>query len=325
MDALKEAASGPVLAITGGVGGAKLALGFANELADSQLHVMVNTGDDFRHLGLHISPDVDTLLYTLSGRSNQSLGWGLESESWDTMAALEQLGGETWFRLGDKDLATHLWRTQALAHGMDFLELVDSLAKRMGIACKIHPMSADPVRTTVCTDEGDLAFQHYFVRRQCQPAVTGFRLEGIESARPNPTIMQMLTENAFTAIVICPSNPFVSVDPVLQIPGMWQALRAASAPIIAVSPIVAGMAIKGPAAKMMAELEMPVSALALARYYSERYPDLISGFLIDDSDAAQASDIRNTGMEVAITDTVMHSIEDKQRLARYILSMAGMA
>jgi len=325
MNEANKALTGPILAISGGVGGAKLALGFASELADSQLHVMVNTGDDFRHLGLHISPDVDTLLYTLSGRSSQSLGWGLEGESWDTMAALEQLGGETWFRLGDKDLATHLWRTQALANGTGLLELVDTLAQRMGIGCKIHPMSADPVRTTVCTDEGELAFQHYFVRRQCQPAVTGFRLEGIDSARPNPTIMQMLAEDAFSAIVICPSNPFVSVDPVLQIPGMWQALRAASAPVIAVSPIVAGMAIKGPAAKMMAELDMPVSALAVARYYSERYPELISDFLIDDSDAPLASDIRSTGMDVAITNTVMHSIEDKQRLARFILSMAESA
>jgi len=325
MKEANKALTGPILAISGGVGGAKLALGFAKELADSQLHVMVNTGDDFRHLGLHISPDVDTLLYTLSGRSNQSLGWGLEAESWDAMAALEQLGGDTWFRLGDKDLATHLWRTQALANGTGMLELVDTLAQRMDIGCKVHPMSGDPVRTTVCTDEGELAFQHYFVRRQCQPSVTGFRFEGIESARPNPTIMQMLAEDAFAAIVICPSNPFVSVDPILQIPGMWQALRAATAPVIAVSPIVAGMAIKGPAAKMMKELDMPVSALAVARYYSERYPDLVSGFLIDDSDATLASDIRNAGMDVAISNTIMQSIEDKQRLARHILSMAGLA
>ena len=322
---MESVANSSILAITGGVGGAKLSLGFAGELAESQLHLMVNTADDFKHMGLHISPDVDTLLYTLSGRSNRSQGWGLESESWNTMGALERLGGETWFRLGDMDIATHLWRTQALASGMGLQASVKSLAQRMGIGCHIYPMSDDPVRTIVCTQEGELAFQHYFVRRQCQPSVTGFRFDGIDSAQPNPTIMQKLADDAFAAIVICPSNPFVSVDPILQLPGMWQALRQTSAPVIAVSPIVAGMAIKGPAAKMMAELNMPVSALALARYYSERYPDLVSGFVIDGSDASLAADIQNTGMDLAITNTVMHSTEDKQKLARYVLAMAGLA
>ena len=312
-----------VLAITGGVGGAKLSLGLAGELPGSQLHHMVNTGDDFSHLGLHISPDLDTLLYTLSGRSNQSLGWGLEGESWNTMAALEQLGGETWFRLGDKDMATHLWRTDALASGMGFLDVVEALASRLGIACKIHPMTANSVRTTVCTSEGELSFQHYFVRLQCQPSVTGFRFEGIEVAEPNPAVLNLLADDSLAAIIICPSNPFVSVDPILQIPGMWQALRAANAPVIAVSPIVAGMAIKGPAAKMMAELEMPVSAMAVARHYSERYPGLLSGFVIDDSDAAQEPDIRNLGMKVAVTSTIMQSRQDKRALARFVLAMAG--
>lgn len=324
MNKSESSQSNAVLAITGGVGGAKLSLGFADEMDASQLHLMVNTGDDFQHMGLYISPDVDTLLYTLSGRSNKSQGWGLESESWNVMTALEQLGGEAWFRLGDKDIATHLWRTQALAQGTGFLEVIDSLAARMGIGCKIYPMSGDPVSTTVCTEEGELPFQHYFVRHQCQPSVTGFRFEGIASARPNPGIMQMLAADAFAAIVVCPSNPFVSVDPVLQLPGMWRALRTSSAPVIAVSPIVSGMAIKGPAAKMMKELDMPVSALAVARYYSERYPGLISGFVIDDSDSALESNIRDTGMDVAITNTVMHSRQDKQRLARFVLQMAGL-
>ena len=325
MGDVKERMQGSILAITGGVGGAKLSLGLADELADSQLHILVNTGDDFRHLGLHISPDIDTLLYTLSERSNQSLGWGLESESWNTMAALEELGGDTWFRLGDKDIATHLWRTQALANGSTLLEVVDLLATNMGIACKIYPMTQDSVSTTVCTDEGELPFQHYFVRRQCRPAITGFRFEGIEQARPNPAILQMLQHKPPAAIILCPSNPFVSVDPVLQTPGMWEALAASPAPVIAVSPIVAGIALKGPAAKMMEELNMPVSALAVARYYSERYPGLLSGFVIDSSDAALESDIRKTGMDVAITNTIMHSRQDKQRLARFVLDMAGSA
>jgi LPPG:FO 2-phospho-L-lactate transferase len=325
MGASEDVAQASVLAITGGVGGAKLSLGLADELDDSQLHIVVNTADDFCHLGLHISPDVDTLLYTLSGRSNQSLGWGLESESWNTMSALEGLGGETWFRLGDKDLATHLWRTQALAKGVGFSDVVDSLAIAMGIGCKIYPMTEDRVSTTVCTDEGELPFQHYFVRRQCQPSVSGFRFEGIEQATPNPAILQLLEQSPPAAIIICPSNPFVSVDPVLQIPGMWEALRESSAPVIAVSPIVAGMAIKGPAAKMMEELKMPVSALAVARYYSERYPGLLSGFVIDNSDKALESEICETGINVAVSNTIMKSRQDKQRLARFVLDMAGLA
>jgi len=311
-----------ILAITGGVGGAKLALGLADKLTPSQLQILVNTADDFQHLGLYISPDVDTLLYTLSGRSNQALGWGLESESWHTMAALAELGGDTWFRLGDKDIATHLWRTQALADGKGLVEVVDSLAKRLGIHCGVHPMSGDPVRTMVFTDEGELPFQHYFVRRQCEPSVSGFRFAGIESARPNTAVMHMLVEKLPTAIIICPSNPFVSVDPILQTPGVWQAMRDSGAPVIAVSPIVAGMAIKGPAAKMMKELKLPVSALAVASHYSERYPGLLSGFVIDSSDAKLADEIAATGVTVATTNTIMKTRRDKQILADFVLAMA---
>jgi LPPG:FO 2-phospho-L-lactate transferase len=314
-----------ILAITGGVGGAKLALGLADEVSADQLHLLVNTGDDFEHLGLQISPDIDTLLYTLAGLSNQSLGWGIEGESWNAMGALQQLGGETWFRLGDKDLATHLWRTQALASGTGFLQVVNTHAQRLGIECNIHPMSEDPVRTTLATDEGELPFQHYFVRRQCQPSVSAIRFKGIESARPNPAVMQLLANNTPAAIIICPSNPFVSVDPVLQIPEMWQALRDCSAPVIAVSPIVAGMAIKGPAAKMMQELNLPVSALAVAKYYSERYPGLLSGFVLDNSDASLQQEIEALGMDVTVTNTVMHSRLEKLKLAQTILHTLGLS
>ena len=312
-----------VLALTGGVGGAKLCLGLADELRGSQLHILVNTGDDFQHLGLHISPDVDTLLYTLAGRSNQTLGWGLESETWHAMEGLEALNGETWFRLGDKDLATHLWRTQALADGRGLADVVDSLALAMGVASKIHPMSEDAVRTTVCTADGDLLFQHYFVRLQCQPAVTGFRFEGIALARPNPNLLKQLAAKPPAAIVICPSNPFVSIDPVLQVPGMAQALTRSGAPIIAVCPIVAGMAIKGPAAKMMAELQLPVDAVAVAKRYCDCYPGLLSGFVIDDSDAILAPEIRSLGLDVTVTNTIMKSRSDKRRLAQLVLDMAA--
>ncbi|MEH6581938.1 MAG: 2-phospho-L-lactate transferase [Halioglobus sp.] len=310
-----------ILALSGGVGGAKLALGLADVLPAEGLAVMVNTGDDFTHLGLHISPDIDTLLYTLAGLNNQTLGWGLAGESWQAMDALESLGGETWFRLGDRDLATHLWRTQALASGSGLSQVTADLATRLGVTSTVYPMSEDSVRTVVHSSEGDLPFQHYFVRRQCEPAVEGFKFEGIEKARPNPAIQALLASDRLAAVIICPSNPFVSVDPILQIPGMVDALLEAAVPVVAVSPIVAGMAIKGPAAKMMAELSMPVTAQAVAEHYAHNYPGLLDHFVIDQSDVKLATDIGRTGVKVAVTSTIMQSREDKQTLAQFTLQL----
>lgn len=315
--------AGKVLALSGGVGGAKLALGLADVLAPGQLHVLVNTGDDFEHLGLHISPDIDTLLYTLSGLSNQTQGWGLEDESFAALDALQRLGGETWFKLGDKDLATHLWRSSALAAGQGLSEVTGKLARQLSIGSHIHPMCDTPVRTTVhCVDES-LPFQHYFVREQCRPAVTGFTFEGIEQAQPNREVLQLLQGDSLAAIVICPSNPFVSIDPILCIPGMWQALRDNPAPVVLVSPIVAGMAIKGPAAKMMRELGVPVTASGVARHYCVNYPGLLNYFVIDESDATLAQEISDLGLDVAVTPTVMTSRQDKQKLARFTLELTG--
>jgi LPPG:FO 2-phospho-L-lactate transferase len=316
-----NAAATQVLALSGGVGGAKLALGLADLLPPGRLHVVVNTGDDFSHLGLHISPDIDTLLYTLSGTANAAQGWGLAGESWQAMDALERLGGDTWFRLGDRDLATHLRRTGMLARGDDLLQVTAELATRFGIASHIHPMSAEPVRTMVHCAGGALPFQHYFVREQCVPAVTGFSFDGIAHARPNHRVMTLLQQRAIAATVVCPSNPFVSIDPILQIPGFWEALRDNPAPLVLVSPIVAGMAIKGPAAKMMAELGVPVTALGVAQHYCKRYPGLLDYFVIDASDATLAQEIAALGVEVAVTPTVMKSREDKQRLARFVLDL----
>ena len=310
-----------ILALSGGVGGAKLALGLADSLAPGQLHVLVNTADDFMHLGLHICPDIDTVLYTLSGRANAAQGWGLEGETWNTMAALEQLGAETWFRLGDRDMATHLWRTQQLENGQRLSACTAALAARMGVTSHIHPMSDDPVSTTVHSERGDLPFQHYFVRDQCEPVVTGFSFDGISAARPNREVMRLLQRKSFATVVICPSNPFVSVDPILQLSGLWLALRESPAPVVVVSPIVAGHAIKGPAAKMMAELGLEVSALEVARHYTKRYPGLMDRFVIDDSDATMAGAIRELGVEVAVTSTVMKSRADKQALARFALQL----
>lgn len=311
-----------VLALSGGVGGAKLALGLADTLQPGQLHVLVNTGDDFSHLGLHISPDIDTLVYTLSGRANAAMGWGLEGETWQALSALEELGGDIWFKLGDRDLATHLWRTTQIARGESLSKFTAIMARRLKVHSHVHPMTDDSVRTIVSTDQGDLPFQHYFVREQCEPAVRGFSFDGISAATPNREVMQLLQESAFGQIVICPSNPFVSIDPVLQLPGMAQALRGAQAPVVVISPIVGGMALKGPAAKMMAELGMGATALAVAGHYCDHYPGLMDYFVIDETDATLAPAIRELGVNVAVAPTVMKSRADKQELARFTLDLA---
>ncbi|WP_232334812.1 2-phospho-L-lactate transferase [Pseudohalioglobus lutimaris] len=318
---MKGGAVKQVLALSGGVGGAKLSLGLERVLPAGALHVLVNTGDDFTHLGLHISPDIDTVLYTLAGRANQAQGWGLEGESWNTMEAMALLDGETWFRLGDRDIATHLWRRSQLDAGQDLAAVTQDLARRMGVKSHIYPMCRETVRTVVHTDEGDLPFQHYFVRRQCEPRVRSFEFEGLAAARPDPDVLALLASDDLGHIVVCPSNPFVSIDPVLQVPGMWQALRDHAAPVILVSPIVDGMAIKGPAAKMMAELRVPVTAAGVARHYAERYPDLVDHFLIDDSDAKLTDEINRLGLNAVCTATVMTTLEDKMRLARTCLSL----
>ena len=234
------------IAVTGGVGGAKLALGLTQLLARDEVSFIVNTGDDFEHLGLHISPDIDTLLYTLSGESNAEAGWGRRGETWQFMRALKQLGGETWFNLGDLDLAMHVERTQRLREGATLTEVTKQLASALGVQYDVLPMSDAPVRTMIGTADGELAFQHYFVRDRCAPAVTGFRFAGASGAAPTREIEAPLDDPELAGMIICPSNPFVSVDPVLAVPGCAKQLKRQRAPIVAVSPIVAGTAIKGP-------------------------------------------------------------------------------
>ncbi|MDX1733468.1 MAG: 2-phospho-L-lactate transferase [Halioglobus sp.] len=312
-----------VLALSGGVGGAKLALGLTHESSAGALHVLVNCADDFEHLGLHISPDIDTLLYTLAGLSDPQQGWGVGGETFNALEALGRLGGETWFRLGDKDLATHLWRSVELGRGQTLSQVTAELAARLGITAHIHPMSDDPVRTRVHSSLGELPFQHYFVREACSPQVTGFDFDGIEAASANHEVMAMLAADAFSVIVICPSNPFVSIDPILQLPGMWQALASCSAPVVLVSPIVGGIAIKGPAAKMMSELGMPVTAQGVAGHYQRHYPGLVDHFVIDTSDGTLAADIERLELDVGVTATVMTTLQDKRRLARYVLDLVN--
>jgi LPPG:FO 2-phospho-L-lactate transferase len=307
-----------VIALSGGVGGAKLAWGLAQMLSPEELAIVCNTGDDFEHLGLPICPDLDTVMYTLAGLSNAEQGWGLEGESWRTLEALRRLGGETWFRLGDTDLATHLQRGKRLREGATLARVTAELCTALGVAHPVWPMTDDPVRTIVRTAGGELAFQHYFVREQCRPAVRGFRFDGIEAARPQGGIVEALATGGVEAIVICPSNPFVSVDPILSLPGLRDAIAASEAPVVAVSPIVGGEAIKGPAAKMMAELGMPVTALAVARHYQ----GLARGMIVDVADAAQAGAVEALGMRVLVTQTVMRTPDDKAKLAQEALSFA---
>lgn len=300
------------LAITGGVGGAKLSLGLSKLLSAEELAFVVNTGDDFVHFELHISPDIDTLVYTLSGESNTELGWGRKNESWRFMEAIEKLGGETWFRLGDKDLAMHLERSRHLRAGRSLTDTTEILSSKLGIAHPILPMSNDPVRTKVQTGQGIMDFQHYFVREQCRPEVTGFEFEGSEEALINPDIDARLKADDLAGVIICPSNPFVSIDPILSVAGFRQKLRDCPAPVIAVSPIIGGQAIKGPTAKMMKELKVPSTATWVAQYYA----DFLDGFVLDRTDRALSSEIEATGSRVIVTNTLMVTLQDRVQLAR---------
>ena len=303
------------LALSGGVGGAKLALGLSHVLSADALRVVVNTGDDFEHLGLTICPDLDTLLYTLSGLSNTETGWGRAGETRTFMTALERLGGDTWFFLGDGDLATHIERTRRLNAGQSLSQVIKELADRLEIAVPITPMTDNSVRTVVDTPEGPLPFQHYFVREQCEPKALGFQFAGATDAVPHPDFMSALRSEALAGVIVCPSNPFVSVDPILALPGVRDALTAVNAPMVAVSPIVGGSARKGPAAKMMDELGLDVSALAVARHYGK----LLDGFVLDRADSALEDDVRALGLQVLVPNTVMTSLEDRIELAREVV------
>ena len=309
--------SGHVVALCGGVGGAKLAHGLSLALAaePASLTIIVNTGDDFRHLGLSIAPDLDSVLYALAGLSDPVRGWGRREETWRFMEALRGLGAESWFQLGDGDLAVHVERSWRLARGATLSEVTAHLCRALGITARVLPMSDDPVRTRVLTPEGWLDFQDYFVRRQCQPPVREFMFSGAETARPQPEALAALQRRDLRAIVICPSNPFVSVEPILAVPGIRLALQRTEAPVVAVTPIIGGKAIKGPAAKMMAELGLDVTPAAVAR----RYAGLIDGFVVDQTDPVPAATPGVTFVQAA---TLMSSIEDRLGLARAVLRAA---
>ena len=297
-----------ILAVTGGVGGAKLASGLASVLDPSDLAFAVNTGDDFEHLGLKISPDIDSLTYALAGINNTETGWGRKGESWNFLTALKELGGDTWFQLGDKDLALHLHRTNMLNEGKTLTEATEAITTKLGIRHPIIPMSDQPVSTLVNTSDGELSFQSYFVKEKCEPEVNGFRFQGIEHASLQEKLDQWIKE--CRGIIICPSNPYVSVDPFLKLNGVKE--RLAEIPTIAVTPIIGGKALKGPAAKMMKELGISSSAENVAKHYSA----FIDGFVIDEADKESAKSIK---IPTISTNTVMLTLSDSISLAENCL------
>lgn len=304
-----------VVALAGGVGGAKLADGLARALPPENLTVVVNTGDDFNHWGLRICPDLDTVCYTLAGLANPETGWGRAGESFRTLEALSRLGGPDWFRLGDLDLATHLERTRRLAAGAPLSQVVRAFCEAWGIGPLVLPMSDQPVATIVDTVEhGELEFQEYFVHQRCAPTVKGFRFAGIESAQPAPGVLDAIAQA--DVVVFCPSNPWVSLDPILYVAGVRAALVEKF--VVAVSPIIAGKTVKGPAAKMFAELGIEPSALAVAHHY----PDLLSAFVLDTQDSDLADQIRQLGIDLLVSQTVMQTPDDRQRLAEDVLRFA---
>lgn len=296
------------VALCGGVGGAKLALGLS-ECLGSRLTIIVNTGDDFEHLGFPISPDIDTVIYTLAGLANLETGWGRADETWSFMDALGSLGGPTWFRLGDKDLAMHAERRRWLTEGRPLSAFCAHIGAKLKIAPAILPMSNDQIRTRLATSDGEMAFQDYFVARRCEPEVSAIRYEGAKEAAPLPQALAALQSPDLAGVIICPSNPYLSIDPILTLPGLRAVLQACPAPIIAITPIIGGKAVKGPTVKLMEELGFKPGARAIADHYA----DLIDGFVLDQTDSAQADDFP---VPAQIGQTLMTDLASKVSLAQ---------
>ena len=313
-----------IVALAGGVGGAKLAHGLAQVLPADNLIVIVNTGDDFEHYGLYICPDLDTVCYTLAGIANPETGWGRAEESWNAIENLSKLGGPNWFRLGDKDLGTHLERTRRLKEGFSLSQITKDFCKAWGIAHTVLPMSDRPVRTFVETEEGELAFQEYFVHRRCEPRVKGFWFDGADKAEPVRGAREAL--QSADAIVICPSNPWVSIDPILMVLSLTPSPLSQrergwgeGKKVVAVSPIIGGQAVKGPAAKMYRELGIEPSAFAVASHYR----GLATDFVLDQIDEQLNESVKGLNMRTHVTNTLMKSHEDRKLLASDLLNFIG--
>lgn len=303
------------IALSGGVGGAKLALGLAKVLPPDDLLIVANTGDDFDHLGLRICPDLDSIMYALAGCDNRVQGWGIEGESWNFMEALRRLGGETWFALGDRDLATHVMRTQRLRAGESLSSVTRELCKGLGVAHRIVPMTDDTVATLVETSEGTLNFQDYFVRHSCTPRVTGFRFLGAQESSIQPELRAALGSPGLQAVIVCPSNPCVSIGPILALPGLRKLIERSLVPVVAISPLIGGRAVKGPLTKMMMELGSPTTNEALA----EHYRGIVTHWVIDEGDAAECGVLRGKGFQCRSMPTLMKDDADRVALAQALL------
>ena len=313
-----------IVALAGGVGGAKLAHGLAQILPPEDLTIIVNTGDDFEHYGLYICPDLDTVCYTLAGIANPETGWGRQDETWNAMENISTLGGLDWFKLGDRDLGTHFERTRRLKEGYSLSKITKDFCQAWGIAHTVLPMSDRPIRTIVETDEGELAFQEYFVHRRCEPRVRGFWFDGIDTAEPVRGALEAI--HLADALIICPSNPWVSIDPILKVialtpspPSVWERGWGEGKKVVAISPIIGGQAVKGPAAKMYRELGIEPSALAVAKHYR----GLVTDFVLDKIDEQLNESVKGLSMRTYVTNILMKSHEDRRRLAVDILKLIG--
>jgi LPPG:FO 2-phospho-L-lactate transferase len=305
-----------VIALTGGVGGARLARGLHAHLPPGRLACIVNTGDDFEHLGLYVCPDLDTVLYTLAGVHNPKTGWGRRDETWTFMTVLADLGGPDWFRLGDGDLALHVERTRRLRSGEPLSAVTDAIRERLGVASALLPMSDSPVRTFVHTLEGVLEFQDYFVRRRAAPVVTALEYRGAAEARPSPAVLAALDSPSLEAIVVCPSNPWLSVDPILTVGGLRDALCARGVPVVGICPLIGGRAVKGPTGKIMAELGIDATPASIAAHYD----GLLDGLLIDEADRDWAD---RCGVPTRVTRTLMSDEDRRRALAAEALDFAA--
>ena len=307
-----------IVALCGGIGGAKLALGLSRTVPAENLVVVANTGDDFEHLGLLVTPDIDTILYTLAGISNRETGWGRADETWNFMGALAELGGETWFQLGDKDLAQNVRRTRLISDGASLSKATDEIRQKLGIDIRVTPMSDAPVRTVMHTDRGRLDFQDYFVRFQCPPVVSRIEFDGAAEARPSPLFRRLLDSHDVAAFILCPSNPYLSIDPILAIPTVKTLLASHPAPVIAVSPIVGRDCVKGPTTKLMNELGHEPTPGTVAGHYGS----FLNGFVIDRRDDELTAQTGSSHVRVVSTDILMNSLEDKMQLAEFVLGFA---
>jgi LPPG:FO 2-phospho-L-lactate transferase len=304
-----------VTALAGGVGASKLLLGLASVMPPEDITIIANTGDDIELFGLRICPDIDTVTYTLAGVINEDSGWGLKGDTFECLRWLSSYGESSWFNLGDRDFATHIFRANQLGQGRTLSEVTEEIRRRLGVGSRILPMSDAYTPTRVVTDEGEMHFQEYFVRRKCEPRVRAVFFDSIESAKAAPGVLSAILEA--DAVIVCPSNPIISIGPILAVPGIRDAVRNTKATVVAITPIVGGKALKGPAADMLRDLGHQVSARGIA----ELYNDLLDVFVLDETDAGLVSEIQAPGMQVFSADTIMQTVDDKRRLAGWVIDM----